>query len=195
MIWRFLALGALLSLLACGGGADQPVDGSAADAARVGGNPDGGSPPAGDGGSQATDWADRTGISCNGGAQPSATEAPDLAVDLINGGSSYDSTTGDIKVDFSYMNAGRVAAGPYEVGIFLYPDVSDRCEAYYLSKFSKGGLEPSYFHSGTATTHLKDLPQPVPLGDYEVGFVLDVENALPESRENNNVKILGVVRL
>ncbi len=195
MTWRFLALGALLSLPACGGESNQLPDGSGADAARVDGNPDGGSPPAGDGGGQATDWVDRTGISCNGGAQPSATEAPDLAVDLINGGSSYDSTTGDIKVNFSYLNAGLVAAGPYKVGIFLYPDVSDRCEAYYLSQFSKGGLEPSNSHSGTATTHLKDLPQAVPHGDYEVGFVLDVENAVVESRENNNVKILGIVRL
>lgn len=139
---------------------------------------------------------DVTGKGCNQSAVPSTdSQAPDLAVDRINGSLSYDSTSGDLKIGFSFGNVGKSTAGPYLVGIFLYPDITNRCRAYYVSQFSRPGLEVNGLSSGVATTNLKKLDPPLPSGGYEVGYVLDVESQLPEALETNNFKALGTINV
>ena len=152
---------------------------------------------------------DTTGRSCNqtaaagSGARTRADDrqhagsaaAPDLAVDALNGSVSYDSTTGDMSVQVSYSNIGQADAGPYTVGIFLYPNTNAPCSAYYVGDFSDPGLASQAVFSGTATVHLQQLDKAVPPGGYQVGYVVDVDNQVVEASESNNVKTVGVVHL
>jgi hypothetical protein len=148
-----------------------------------------------DGGIQnsAEDDLDRTGRSCNRSSKADDPSGPDLAVDRLNSSMTYNGDTTELKVGFSYGNIGKAAAGPYQIGIFLYPNVTDRCQAYFVSFFKNVGLEASHLHSGTATLMLNKVGD-LPPGPYEVGYVLDLDNVITEASEANNTRSVGTIR-
>ncbi|MCA9593992.1 MAG: hypothetical protein KC776_11795 [Myxococcales bacterium] len=182
----------IFSIVACSSGASGG-GGSGGSGAMGGGGGTSGSGATG--GSANVMALDTTGRSCNQTAAAGSAAAPDLAVDALNGSVSYDSTTGDMSVQVSYSNIGQADAGPYTVGIFLYPNTNAPCSAYYVGDFSDPGLASQAVFSGTATVHLQQLDKAVPPGGYQVGYVVDVDNQVVEASESNNVKTVGVVHL
>jgi hypothetical protein len=146
----------------------------------------GGSAAGGGAGGGSAASLDTSGNSCN---QRTATSGStvDLAIGTLNTGWSWDSTTRQLSVQFSYMNTGSTDAAMYGVGLFLYPDAAQLCQAYHVGQFTRAGLTHGYIHSGTASVTLTDVPP----GSYKVGFVVDYDSKLGEASEANNVAILN----
>jgi subtilase family serine protease len=135
---------------------------------------------------------DTSGASCNRFAAAPTTPAPDLAVELLAGAVAYDSATSELRVTYSIVNVTATAAGPFSIAFYAYPDASDPCRGYRVGQGATTGLPAGLRLSGTATIKLTADTRP-PGGPYQIGYVADVDNAIGESDETNNVRVLGSV--
>jgi hypothetical protein len=92
---------------------------------------------------------------------------------------------GTIKLsDFRIENRGKVNSGTFSIGFYLSPDVIITTDDIYLADSPIVDMEPG--EQRTLVSGLITIPDKTPAGNYYVGILLDQENTVSESDENNN---------
>jgi subtilase family serine protease len=170
---------AMLVTVACGGSGS-------------GGGPDG-SPPDPHRDANVGPVLETSGASCNHVSPGTGSGLPDLAVELIGGSISYDSGTGDVTLVFTIANLTGANASPFTIAFYAYPDSTNLCRAYRIGDHQTTGIPHNMQLHETAIIHTSHAESHPPPGTYQIGFVADADNAVPESNETNNVRTFGSI--
>ena len=120
----------------------------------------------------------------------------DLAIHYNNYNPATVTPGTTVHVNYTYGNSGSIIAGHIHIGIYLSQDNTfDASTDEYVGNWFKGSLDPGQ----TATEFLNfTLPSCHQCGSYYVFLVIDYDNIVAESNENNNydyfpIEITGCV--
>jgi hypothetical protein len=114
----------------------------------------------------------------------------DLTVKLNKVSPTTLTPTGTLGLDFTVKNSGTTAASTTKIGVYVSDDAiittSDlRIGWFDPSQFS-GPLSGNSSRTTTANAPISSLEHAIPAGKKYIGIIVDFDNAVGESNENNN---------
>jgi hypothetical protein len=114
----------------------------------------------------------------------------DLTVKLNKVSPTTLTPTGTLGLDFTVKNAGTTAANSTKIGIYVSDDAiittSDLRIGWFDPSEFDGPLNGNSSRTTTANAPISSLEHAIPAGKKYIGVIVDFDNSVSESKENNN---------
>ena len=98
----------------------------------------------------------------------------------------------ELEISIRVCNYGNSPASGFHVDFYASVNNSITDNDYFLGQVNASGIQA---YSSASVIWDGDFPQVIPTGEYYIGWIIDPEDELPESNENNNIGYFPSPRL